>query len=278
MEMEIPVSQDLALRITDRPDGRMEYPTSSLLKALVLTYRGRELAEEAVGFGVPVLKQGLETVFPGEVVLELAHTDSTWTITADYCLNRVERMSQPNKTKIGNPWFYAAKNSLSAFMVRFAPARGPLTALSSGLRGLFGWKTTYVKAGFSIPVKMTYAFDQTTGVLSIEADLAGLPPGRISEVIVMIEQGAHYFNQYSDSSGKRLSGKGVGSWDEVTAEEASFASNAQQVAFSVHQVPGARLFRGRELIGARLAWSGFGYSFPPTQGTFGCTIRIIELP
>ena len=86
----------------------------------------------------------------------------------------------------------------------------------------------------------------------------------LTEVIVMNEQGAHFFDQYRDSSGARLSGKEIGCWDEVTAEEASFASSTHRVAFNLPQVPGARLFRGRELIGSRLAWAGFGYSFPPT--------------
>jgi len=33
-------------------------------------------------------------------------------------------------------------------------------------------------------------------------------------------------------------------------------------------VKGARLFRGRELVSSRLAWAGFGYSFPPSIKRF----------
>ena len=86
----------------------------------------------------------------------------------------------------------------------------------------------------------------------------------VTEVIVMNEQGAHYFDEYQDSSGNHLVGKEIGCWDEVSAEEATFSSSAQRIAFTVHAVPGARLFRGRELVGSRLAWAGFGYSFPPS--------------
>ncbi len=52
-------------------------------------------------------------------------------------------------------------------------------------------------------------------------------------MIVMNEQGAHFFDQYRDSSGTCLSGKEIGCWDEVAAEEASFASSTHGVAFSL---------------------------------------------
>jgi hypothetical protein len=50
------------------------------------------------------------------------------------------------------------------------------------------------------------------------------------------------------------------------------------VAFSLGQAPGARLFRGRELVGARLAWVGFGYALPPTRRSFGYELTIASTP
>jgi hypothetical protein len=61
-----------------------------------------------------------------------------------------------------------------------------------------------------------------------------------------------------------LQGNEIGCWDEVTAGWGCFASRSQMLAFSLARLDGAKLYRGRELIGSRLAWSGFGYSFPPT--------------
>ena len=60
----------------------------------------------------------------------------------------------------------------------------------------------------------------------------------------------------------------------MTAAEASFASSAADVVFTLRRVPGARLYRGRELIGSRLAWSGFGYVLPPTAARFAYDIAI----
>ena len=149
--------------------------------------------------------------------------------------------------------------------------------LSSGLRRLFGWKTTYEKVEFSSLVDMTYTIDEQTGVLAIKADLANLSGDGITEVIVMNEQGANCFSQYRDSSGTCLEERQIGCWDEVTAGEASFVDTIQRVVFSLPRAPGVRLFRGREGIDSRLAWSGFGYSFAPAIEKFNCTVRIEKL-
>ncbi len=278
MQMRMPVSNELSLTIGNKPNDRMNYPTSRLAKGLALNRRGLNLAEEAVGFGVPLLMRGLQALFPGEVELHLIHESPTWNLTAEYSVNRVELLGGPDKRILKGKLIYAAKNYLSALRMHFPSARDPLMAFSSGLRRLFGWETTFEQADFSSQVKMTYLLDERTGLLSIEADLSCLPSDSVTEVIIMNEQGAHYFDEYRDSSGIQLSGKDIGCWDEVTAEEAGFASATHRAAFTLPRVPGARLFRGRELVDSRLAWSGFGYSFPPTTKKFSCTVKIETLP
>jgi hypothetical protein len=278
MEISIPVFDELTLKIEDRPDEKTVYATSRLQKGLVLKYRDMDLAEEAVGFGFPVLKRGLQTYFPGNVALDFTHNVSKWVITAVYTINRVEKITRPNQESLNNNIFYAAKNSLAASIRSFPPIRGFLTTLSSGLRRLFSLETTYEISEFTTQVKMSYDFDEQTGLLTVDADFNQLPQSSVTEVIVMNEQGAHYFDQYCDSAGVSLKGKEIGCWDEVAAEEASFVNYSHQVSFTLPQVESARLFRGRELNGSRLAWSGFGYSFPPSVWKFSYTVRIEKLP
>jgi len=277
MKINIPVSNDLSLTIANKPDEGTAYPTSHLQKGLLLGFRGLDLAEEAVGFGIPVLKRGFQTLFTGNVELGLIRNDSTWVVTALYTIDLMEKLARQGRPGLDNKLLYAVKNSMAAFIRRFPHVREFLTALSGGLRGLFGWETTYEKAAFSTQVRMTYTFDEQTKQLTIEADLAGLPQDGVTEVVIMNEQGAHYFEEYRDSSGTNLSGKEIGCWDEVTGEEAAFICSTHRVAFSLQKVVGARLFRGRELVGSRLAWAGFGYSFPPTTSRFGYIVRIEKL-
>ena len=53
------------LQIGDEPGDARDYPTARLQKGMLLLDAGESLAEEGVGFGVPVLKRGARTVFPG---------------------------------------------------------------------------------------------------------------------------------------------------------------------------------------------------------------------
>ena len=278
MEIHIPIFNELSFRITDTPEEQAIYPTSRIRKGLKMSCGGLDLSEEAVGFGLPVLKRGLQTFFPGDLELDLWHEDSTWKVTALYKINLVEKIATSETSSINNKFLYAAKNSLADIIRHFRFTRGFLTAISSTLRYMFRWKTTYESEGLSIPVKMTFTFDKLTQELVINADMVGLSQDGITEVIIMNEQGAHFFEQYRDSRGVSLLGNEIGFWDEIAAEEASFVSSSQHVAFTLPQMQGARLFRGRELIGSRLAWAGFGYSFPPTIAKFSYTVKIEQLP
>lgn len=277
MVIDIPLFQGLSLKIADALDGKKAYPTGCLQKGFLLLDQGQELAEEAVGFGVPVLKAGLQTIFPGAIILTCLRRGSIWGITAVFKLNLVERFSRGGNKNVESRLFYAVKNFLAAVIRRLPFLSGLLTATSSMLRRMFNWETTYADAGFSTEVKVTYTIEAETGKVGAEIDTSGLPP-TITEVVVMNEQGARYFDRYRDTSGVSLSKEEIGCWDEVNAEEAWFESSAPpQVAFRLAQVKGAQLFRGRELIGSRLAWSGFGYSFPPSIKRLCYEMRIERL-
>jgi hypothetical protein len=261
MEIDIPIYKGLSLKISDTPDDKKEYATGRLQKGFLLLDQDQELAEEAVGFGVPVLKRGLQTIFPGAITLTCLQRGSTWEITALFKLNLVEKISRGEKENVENKLFYAIKNFLAAVIRHLPMVRGLLTAASSKLRLMFNWETTYSDAGFSTELKIHYTIEANTGKMTVEMEMNGLSPS-ITEVVVMNEQGAHYFDRYRDTSGVSLQREEIGCWDEVNAEEAWFESGARQVAFRVGRVKAARLFRGRELIDSRLAWAGFGYSFP----------------
>jgi hypothetical protein len=258
-------------------ENKKAYPTASLQKGFILNDDGQELAEEAVGFGVPVLKCGLQTIFPGSVTLTCSHQDTNWNITALFKLDLLERISNADKSAVKNKFFYVVKDGLAA-LIRFLPIlRSPLTAISSQLRRSFNWETIYTPAGFSTGLKVFYTLDAERGCVGVEIDTRNLP-AQITEVMVMNEQAALTFDRYQDTSGILLQGHEIGCWDEVHAREAWFESTVHRVAFRLCQVQGARLFRGRELVGSRLAWAGFGYSFSPSIQSFRYELRIEKRP
>jgi len=276
MEINIPVARGVALKIADRPQERGDYATSSLPKGFLLVADGLDLAEEAVGFGFPVVKRGLQTLFPGRIDLTVEQQGPIWSVQAVYTLNRVEKISRAGTKTVENRLLYAIKNFMAEVIRRLPAFRGLLTAISSKLREMFHWETMYANSGFSTEVKVLYTLEQETGKVLIEIDTTALPPD-ISEVVVMNELGAHPFDQYRDSSGASLQGRQIGCWDEVTAEEAWFESRVPRIAFRLNQVEGTRLFRGWELVGSRLAWAGFGYAFPPSLQRLRYVLKIERL-
>ncbi|MDD5672988.1 MAG: hypothetical protein PHC61_02390 [Chitinivibrionales bacterium] len=274
MEITIPLFREIALKISDGRDGQNQYPTSALQKGLLLMSQNHNLAEEAVGFGVPIVKLGLTTIFPGAVELTCEEQGPHWRFKAIYAMNLTEKIAGPRRLTLDNTWIYMIKNSLAAVMRRVVFMRSLLTAVSSGLRWFLQLKTTFGPAEFSARIPVHFDIDGKTGTIHVEVDTGDLGGHGITEVVVMNEQGAHYFDCYEDSSGLKLSGKKTGMWDLVTAERASFTSDTHAVRFTLAQVPGARLFRGSELVGKRLAWSGFGYTFAPSLKNFRYSLKI----
>lgn len=277
MKSSIPLSGGLSLTIGDRSSGSEAYPTRRLQKGLLL-HHGRELTEEGVGFGVPILKRGLQTIFPGGVGLTERRRGPAWEVTAAFDMNLVERLARPGAESLKSRSVYAAKDSLAALHRRSPRLRGPLTAASAALRRTFGWETVYEETEPSAVLKVTYTINGHEGTIAVTVDMAGLSRDGVTEVVLMNEQGAHHFDRYEDSDGTVLQADEIGTWDEVTADRASFISSTHRVTFSLRQVAGARLHRGRELVGSRLAWSGFGYSLPPTLPTLGYVITIEKIP
>jgi len=277
VELSVPLRDGLALRIADQPAGD-EYPTARLQKGLLLFHQGQDLAEEGVGFGVPIVKRGALTIFPGRMQLAELRDGPRRVITATFQMNLVERLAGAEGRGPSSTSFYAVRDLLAALHRRLPALRGFLTAASNAVRRRRGWATTFEETDTCATLAVSYTIDGDGARLRITVDAAGLSARGISEVVVMNELGARQFDQYLDSDGARLRGREIGTWSEVSAVRACFASSASRVAFCVRQVEVAKLYRGRELVGSRLAWSGFGYSFRPTRESFTYEVRIERAP
>ena len=256
--------------------GDATYPTRRLQRGLVLLDRGQDLCEEGVGFGVPVLKRGLQTVFPGGMDLHVTAEEPDWRVTAVYRLDLVERLAARRGT-VRARLVYAAKDSLAAVHRRVPALRRPLTALSIALRRRLGLRTFYQPVGLVASVPVTYTVRGGESVVSIAVDLTGVPAS-VTEVVLMNELGAGHFDSYEDSSGASLTGSAVGTWDEVTAATASLVCSRRRIAFTLARVPGARLMCGREAVAGRLSWAGFGYSVRPGAPSFAYDVRVGRRP
>ena len=278
MKLDFPLAPGIKLQLASGLDKTNHYPTARIQKGLVLIHEGEDLSEEAVGFGVPILKRGLQTIFPSEVDLYLHGGSGPTKVSARYRLNLEERILRNGKDSVKNRLIYTGKNSLAAIIRRIPFLRKFLTNTSNMLRSRLDWHTTYEQSDFSTYIVLAYTIDDSNGRIKIELMGGDFLSNSISEIILMNELGAHHFDQYKDSNGVCQVGEEISCWDPVIAEEASFIDQAHKVSFKLHQVDGGRLYRGRELIEPRLAWSGFGYSFPPNFKNISYTITVSRLP
>ncbi len=277
MKLDISLFPGIDLQIASGIDRASAYPTSPIQKGLVLRYEGQDLSEEAVGLGVPILKRGLQAIFPSEVDLYLHGGSQHSKISARYKLNLVERITRNGSSSVKNRFVYTVKNSLAAVIRHIPFMRNLLTSTSNILRTTFSWESTYETSDFSTYVVLTYSIDDNHEKVRIELVGGDFLSKSISEIVVMNEMGAHHFDQYQELNGVRQSGDEITCWDPVIAEAASFIDNKHRISFSLHQVKGAKLFRGRELIEPRLAWAGFGYSFPTNLKPFWYDVTIKKL-
>lgn len=278
MDLTVSMGKGLSLRFLDRPTPNSGYATAQLQRAWLLSDNDLSLAEEAVGFGFPVVKRRLEAVFPGNVDLFAEQRGRAWNVVAEFTMCLREKIVRRNSGSLGRSPLYAVKNILAAVIRRAPAARRPLTLLSSSLRRTFGWTAAYEHAGDCGRITMTYAIDPESGSMDAGASTAGLPRG-VTEIVVMNEQGARYFDRYGDSLGTALDGDKIGCWDKVAAPRSWFTGGVHRdVYFSASAAQGTTLYRGRELVGSRLAWSGFGYSFAPSAGDIRYSMTIGRRP
>jgi hypothetical protein len=278
MEISIPLFNEFSLKIADASTIQGKYPTATLQKGLRLYHNDLDLTEEGVGLGVPVIKQGLKTIFPGDIELECQHNGSRWEISARYKLNLEEAVGQKGKETVKIGLIYKIQNWLAAIYRSIPSSRQILTLFSNSIRQIFQWETQYSKSKNDFEVKIVYIINAQKGSVKVSAETANLPQDLITEIILMNEQGSNYFDRYRDSNGGFLEGKEITPWQEVIAESATFLCSTHKVAFLLQQIEGAKLFRGRELVRTRLAWSGFGYSIPLPANEFNYEVKIEMMP
>ncbi len=246
-----------------------EYPASRIQKGLVLGCGDRDLSEEGIGFGAPVFKFEEEAIFPGSWRACIEEKEGCTFVVAEYVMNLTAKTARRGRLMKSRS-FYRARNAFSLLHRDHPSLRRGLAFSSAVCRKVFKLKDIFAEIP---PVGFVRAHYTIKGC-EIRVGLEFSKAKGCSEVVVMNEQGASYFDTYQDSDGLTLHGTEIGSWDETHAKEASFINPADEIAFTLKRAEGSRMFRGRELAAKRLAWSGLTYVLPPRTVSFAYTITI----
>lgn len=277
------LTPDLSIRLLPPPPyvagvhagSDPDYPSAHLQRGPTLVYRGVDLAEEGVGFGVPIVKLGRRTVFAGGADLIDVEThaseDGGPVIELAYQLDREEGtalFANGRRHRQAPPGLAVARDRLASAHRGHPAVRPLIDGVNACLRRMFNARTCYLRVPLVGVIRVRYGFTDAGRSMQVHAALDHLDDPAVTEIIFMNELGAHHFTRYHDSDGAILEGSAIGSWGEIIAHEATLSDPVRGLSFAVARVPDARLFRGRELAPGRLAWAGFAHVISPGVQTF----------
>jgi hypothetical protein len=265
----IPLTGQLSLRTY--PDSRPHcMETSALQKGLVLMLDGKELVEEGLGFGVPVVKYLDKTYFSSKAKILKQKTSSGYLLKKTYLMDTISK-----KTWRGSyidDKFYSSWHKRFAKMYLSHKELSPLFNRLMEYRELARIRTEFVKVKPRGIVETEYLIEDS--LVEVTVDFSDLALNGCEELLVMNEQGSTVFDTYIDSNGLRLVGSKIGGWHPVTAKHSSIENSDGLIAFQIEKIPAAALFRGWEKTKNRFSWAGLSYSLHPFCRTFSYTISI----
>jgi hypothetical protein len=264
----VPLNRHLSLRLyRDSQPKCLE--TAALQKGLVLIYKGKELIEEGIGFGVPVIKYRDKTLFSSNAEISISPKTPP-SLEKRFLIDTVSK-KRFYKAYV-NDQFYKLIHKLfeKAYL-----GNNHLLSVNNKimeLRESLKIKTEFAKVEPRGIVSLKYTLKETE--IQINADFSNLEHDGCLELLLLNEQGANTFQSYSDTDGLRLNGREIGAWGVVQAEKATLSGVGGNLSFSLENKRAARLFRGWESTKNRFAWAGLSYSISPNTDMFKYTIKL----
>ncbi len=263
------ISDSVSLRVYSNTKP-LNMKIADLQKGLVLLCNGTDVVGEGTGFGVPIAKYSDETVFSGSSFLYVRRQGNVVEIRKEFFMDLVVRDRFRN-LKLENPRIRTLFDYISMLYQRHKRlARSIL--IVKGLFFKFGVKYSFIRSPRKGAVIVTYIIDRNRILVKLNFSL--LERTNLSKVFVLNEQGAHFFRTYSDSEGLRLVDEEIGAWDEVTAQSAKITNEQSKIGFSLKNIEGTMLRRGRELMKGSLDWIGLDYELDPEYYQFEYEIEL----
>jgi hypothetical protein len=243
---------------------------SALHKGLVLVLDGKELVEEGLGFGVPVVKYEDKTFFSTSTkhAANCGAADST--LTKSFVIDAISR-KRVGKTSYLNDDFYRFCRKLFEQAYLRNKSYASLFNRIMELRETMGIHTDFVKVKQRGMITMNYSIQPKS--IKIKADLSRLELDGCQEILILNEQGSTFFNKYSDANGTTLFNEEIGAWKSVNARSASLSDAEGTLKFTLTKNSG-RLFRGLERTKGRFSWAGLSYSLNPQSSIFNYDIKL----
>ena len=261
------------------PGAVTPYPTSGLQKGLLLLDGGQELSSEGVGFGVPVLKRGPRAVFPGSAEI-VVHPGTPHAITMAYAMDRVERLGgRRHRTSscTGRSTRRARRSRCSTGALPLL--RRPLLAASNGIRWLLRVRTRFEQIDPGRRRARHLHRRRPPGDVGVQRrprpPAGGRHRGRPDERARRrrLRPLRRQRRRRPARRGHRRLEPGPRR-DRVVRRRQRAASRSPSSSDPDPDVPGVRLYRGREVAGAGSRGPGSATPCGPGPPAFTYTLRI----
>jgi len=272
-----PITVDLAGHVSFRlyEDTRPHcLEIARLQKGLVFLVDGKEVIEEGVGFGVPVILCEDRPYFSSSAETTIQTEGDREVLTKTFRLDTVSRKRFGKNFYLNDGFYIFFHRRFHDVYTRKGKFTPILTKLIE-LRKALGINTEFQQIKPKGTITVRYACSPR--LIEVEVQLSELDRARCKEVLILNEQGASIFRRYSDTQGLTLVDDQIGAWEKVDAEEASLSNMNETLAFSVKKTDGAELLRGREKVQKRYSWVGFCYSLRPNISIFKYTIKLATI-
>ncbi len=233
-----------------------------------------DLCEEGVGFGVPILQYKRDFFFPGTAVVSeegRIRSDSAW---KEFMMNLIDRHQKKGSVTISSfSWVWqrmynrAYKSNHARRIIQLVTKR--LDSIGSNHD-----PSVFFKVKSKGSVLSSYHIDLGAGIITVKMDFSRIDTSGLQHIYVSNELGGRLFDIYTDSSGTTLQGNEIGGWDRIHAVWAEFYSPAMDIGFRVDIPKGVQAFRGREIIGLDICWSGVIFHLSPTSESLSYRIAV----
>jgi hypothetical protein len=250
---------------------------SPIQKGLIISRTGGEadLCEEGLGFGTPILQYRKDFYFPGKAEVSQEgslHEGGFW---KRFEFNLVERHQTAEgvintfswvKQRLYNRLY---KNRIGRMLLGILEAAGP-----NRRRGIVPSGSVFFNVKSKGRILVEYEVNPTNGDIIVSLDISEIEREGLQHIYISNELGGSHFVQYADSGGLRLIGDKIEGWDKINAEWALFYSPNKNVGFKVTIPEGIDAFRGREVIGTEIRWSGVIFMLPSYANSLKYRISI----
>ncbi len=260
-----------SVRLKVYPDCRPQnLEIAPLQKGIVLMLNDLELIEEGAGFGVPIVKYSDYTFFSSSAKLYFEKNG------ANSVFKKVFSVDSISKKRVHNAKIsYGLYSFFHSVFERIYLNRTSFRFILDGVmrvRHIVGVHTEFIRMQPRGEIVITYHF--FPNLIKVNVDLSKLDSTNCREILLLNEQGASHFRTYTDNDGVHLCDREIEAWTRVTAGQATFSSDDIGVSFSLNNVKGVSLFRGREKIKDRFCWAGMTYALESKIRSFEYFVKL----